>query len=401
MSKQEKIILYTLAAINFLNIMDFMIMMPLGPQLMRILNISPQQFGVIVSSYTFSAGISGFVTAFVIDRLDRKRSLTILFIGFVLGTFMCGFAWNYEVLIAARIFTGLFGGVLGATIMAIVSDVIPLERRGHAMGVIMSAFSVASVFGVPFGFYIATHSDLGWHAPFIFLGITGVPIWFLIQKYIPSISHHIKQDGHQNPLEILKAIGSNRNHLYALLMMMVLMMGHFSIIPFLSPYMVSNVGFEESQLTYIYFIGGALTIFTSPYIGKLADKKGKLKVFTLFVILSLVPIFGITNMPKIPIAYVLVVTAAFFVFSGGRFAPAQAMVTGSVDPKLRGSFMSISSALQQLTAGFASYFAGTLVTKMPDGTLQGYNYVGYIAIGFTLCSIFIARQLTSFEGKPY
>ncbi len=381
--------------------MDFMIMMPLGPQLMRLFAIGPKEFGVIVSSYTFSAGVSGILTAFLIDRIDRKKALSILYIGFIIGTFLCGLAWDYKVLIAARIFTGLFGGVLGAIVMAIVSDVIPLDRRGQAMGVIMAAFSVASVFGVPFGLYFATHSSLAWHAPFLFLGVCGIPIWFLIQRYIPSLNQHIKKEGHQNPIEILKAIFSNKNQVLALVLMMFLMMGHFSIIPFLSPYMVSNVGFQESELTYIYFIGGLLTIFTSPYIGKLADRKGKLKVFTIFVVLSLIPVWGITNMPPIPMPYVLTVTAAFFVFSGGRFAPAQAMVTGAVNPALRGSFMSISASLQQLTAGFASYFAGTLVTKMPDGTLQGYNVVGYFAIGFTFCTIFIVRQLRSFEGKAY
>ncbi len=401
MSKQEKIILYILTAINFTNIMDFMIMMPLGPQLMRVFDIGPKEFGLIVSSYTFSAGISGFIAAFVIDRIDRKRTLSILYVGFILGTLLCGIAWDYRLLIAARVFTGIFGGVLGATVLAIVSDVIPLERRGQAMGTIMTAFSVASIFGVPFGLFIATHSELGWHAPFLFLGICGIPIGFLIHKYIPTLNSHIQPERHKKPLEILKAIVANNNQILALLLMVILMIGHFSIIPFLSPYMVANVGFKEYELPYIYFIGGLLTIFTSPYVGKLADQKGKLKIFIIFVVLSVFPVFGITHMPRIDMVWVLTVTAAFFVFSGGRFGPAQAMVTGAVDPALRGSFMSISSALQQITAGLASYAAGFIVVKQSDGTLVGYDTVGIIAICFTLTTIFIASKLTSFDGKKY
>ncbi|MCF8426689.1 MAG: MFS transporter [Bacteroidia bacterium] len=401
MSKQEKLILYTLAAVNFTNIMDFMIMMPLGPQLMRLFDITPQQFGIIVSSYTFSAGVSGFFAAFVIDRIDRKRTLTILYIGFIIGTLLCGIAWDYHFLIAARIFTGIFGGVIGATVLAIVSDVIPLERRGEAMGTIMTAFSVASVFGVPFGLYLATHVSLGWHAPFLFLGVCGIPIGYLIHKLVPSLNQHISKEKSKSPLEILKAIGSSRNQVIALILMIFIMMGHFSLIPFLSPYMVANVGFSESDLTYIYLVGGICTIFTSPIIGRMADKKGKLKIFTIFGILSLIPVAILTNLPQTPLVWALTVTAFFFIFSNGRFGPAQAMVTGAVDPKLRGSFMSISSSFQQITAGVASYIAGTMVHKMGDGTLSGYNYVGYFSLFFTIISLFIAQRMRTHDGSKY
>lgn len=401
MIKKERILLLTLAAVNFTNIMDFMIMMPLGPQLMRIFNITPQQFGGLVSSYTVSAGISGFFAAFLIDKFDRKRALTIMYIGFITGTLICGISQSYGILMGARIFTGIFGGVLGAIVLSIVGDVIPVERRGQAMGIIMTAFSVASVFGVPFGLFMAAKTVLGWHAPFLFLGFCGLPIGFLIYKYVPHINKHVKANEGVTPLAVLKAIASSNNQLRALLLMMVIMMGHFSIIPFLSPYMVSNVGFTESDIAYIYFIGGALTIFTSPYIGKLADKNGKYKIFMIFVLLSTIPIFLITNMPQLNMFWALCITALFFIFSGGRFGPAQAMVTGAVDPRIRGSFMSINSSLQQLSAGMAAYLAGFIVTKSPDASLQGYHIVGYLAIVFTLFSIFIARQLKTFDGKSF
>jgi predicted MFS family arabinose efflux permease len=290
MQKNERILLITLAAINFTNIMDFMIMMPLGPQLIRYFDITPQQFTLLVSAYTFSAGISGFFAAFIVDRFDRKSFLRFLFFGFLVGTLACGLAPTYELLLTARIFTGVFGGVLGAIILAIVGDVIPFEKRGQAMGMIMAAFSVASALGVPFGIFLA--NMFSWHAPFIFLAIFGLPVMFLIWKYIPSITAHIhNKDVRPNPIAILRAITSDPNQRKAITLMMVLMFGHFSIIPLLSPFMVSNVGFEEYQLTYIYAIGGILTIFSSPLIGKWADKYGKRKIFTIFISLCVIPIF--------------------------------------------------------------------------------------------------------------
>ena len=167
------------------------------------------------------------------------------------------------------------------------------------------------------------------------------------------------------------------------------MIGHFSIIPFLSPYMVANVGFTEQELSYIYLIGGLFTMFTSPLIGKLADKIGKLRVFSIFVVLCAIPVYFITSMPHVPIWIALIATSAFFIVSGGRFIPAQAMVTATVKPETRGSFMSISSALQQIAAGFASYGAGLIVVKEPSGQLSNYNIVGFIAIGATLLTIFL------------
>lgn len=400
MQKNERVLLLTLAALNFTNIMDFMIMMPLGPQLMRIFDISPKQFGIIVSSYTISAGISGFCSAFLIDKFDRKTALSFLYTGFIIGTFMCGLAPNYEMLLFARIFTGIFGGVMGAVVLSIVGDVIPVERRGQAMGTLMAAFSVASVFGVPFGLFIATHSELGWHAPFLFLAICGLPVAYFIYKYVPSINKQIEAGKDNNPWQIIKNVTSTKNQLWAMLLMIMIMMGHFAIIPFLSPYMVSNLGFQESQLPLIYMIGGAFTIFSSPLIGKAADKYGKLNVFIVFIILCTIPVLTITNMPKVPIYYVLGVTSLFFVFSGGRMIPAQAMVTSSVNPMYRGSFMSITSALQQLSAGFASYIAGVLVHKdTQTGQLEGYHYVGLFSVTLTLLSIFIAVKVRTFDGN--
>ena len=399
MNTKERLLLLTLAAINFTNIMDFMIMMPLGPQLMRIFNINTQQFGLVVSSYTFSAGFSGFCTAFFIDKFDRKRFLQVLYAGFLVGTLLCGLANTYELLMIARIFTGLFGGVLGAVILAIVGDVIPFDRRGQAMGFVMAAFSIASVLGVPFGLRIA--NQFGWNTPFLVLAFLALPVQFFIFKFVPNLSTHTQAGKQVQVLQVIKNITSSPNQRKAITLMMVVMFGHFSIIPFLSPYMVSNVGFTEGQLEQIYFFGGLSTIITSPLIGKLADRIGKLKVFTIFVSISIIPVLFITNMPRVDIWITLIATSVFFAVSSGRFIPAQAMVTATVEPQNRGSFMSIVSSMQQLSAGLAAYIAGLVVVKQSNGEMFYYNWVGLMSVAAAIVTLFLVRRITAADGSKF
>lgn len=384
--------------------MDFMIMMPLGPNLISTFGITPSDFGLLVSSYSISAFISGIVTTFIINKFDRKDYLMRVFIGFLVGTFACGLAPTFITLLIARFATGLFGGVLGAIILAIVSDAIPFERRGQAMGFIMAAFSLASVAGVPFGIFIATHSKqysfLGWHAPFLLLAILGIPVYFLVSKFVPRQSKELQLAAAQmDVMKNIKAIFSNKNNLLALSFGVVMMMGHFCIIPFLSPYMVSNVGMREEDLPLIYLVGGGVTIFTSPLIGKLADKFGKLVVFISLAAIYVIPVYLITNLGPHPLYMVLTLSAIFFIFSG-RFIPMQAMVTGAVEPTVRASFMSFNSSIQQLANGIAAFFAGIVVTTV-DGKLVNYEVLGYFSIGMALLSIFIATRLRSSDGKKF
>jgi predicted MFS family arabinose efflux permease len=158
--RRERLVVLILAAVQFTTIVDFMIVMPLGPQLMRSLQIDPAQFGVIVSSYTFAAGIAGLVATTIVDRFGRRTTFMTLNAGFLLGTLFCGLAPTYELLVASRIATGAFGGILGGMAMAIIGDVFPEERRGRATGSLMTGFALASVAGVPLGQLLGT--SVGW-----------------------------------------------------------------------------------------------------------------------------------------------------------------------------------------------------------------------------------------------
>lgn len=390
--KNEKFLLWTLALINFIHIVDFMILMPLGPQLMRIFEISPREFGLLVSSYTFSAGISSFFGAFFLDRFDRKKILLWVYMGFTLATLACALSPSYSILLFARVLSGLFGGLTSALILAIIGDVIPDQRRGRAMGLVMAAFSVASVLGVPLGLFLASLSN--WHTPFFILTGTSLLSLVMVFKYIPSIRDHLDQGYlRPNPMLVISRVIGNSNQMRAISLSVMMMFGQFMIIPFLSPYTVSNIGFTEMQLTYIYMAGGAFTIFTSPWVGKLSDKYGKLKIFTIFMALNVVPIAIITHLGVTPIFFVLMVSTLFFVTSNGRFVPAAALITGTAKPENRGSFLSFNSAVQQMATGLASLIAGVIIGENAAGELTNFNLVGYLAIFFSLLCIPLARRI--------
>jgi DHA1 family inner membrane transport protein len=400
MNSKERIILLLLAAINFTHILDFMIMMPLGNYLMPYFNISSQQFSMLVAAYTFSAGISGFLVAFFVDKFDRKRVLLVGYTGFLIGTLFCALSPTYSILLLSRIVAGIFGGLIGAQVLSIVADTVPYERRGAAMGIIMAAFSVASVFGVPFSLYLA--NIFNWHGPFFFVAGMGAILVPFLLKYLPKMNAHIllNEGKKVNPLQLIKDIVKDKNQVLALALSASIMLGHFLIIPFLNPFLEFNKGFSKAQTPIVYMVGGALTLITSPFLGKLADKIGKHRLFIIMALLVTIPIAIITNLPATPFYFVLIITGFWFVVSSGRMIPAQALVSNVVSSERRGSFMSINSSVQQIFVGLASIIAGLVVVKTSTNAIENYEITGYIGIAVTLISIFFVSKLnTRLSGK--
>lgn len=397
MTSKERIILILLAALNFTHILDFMIMMPLGSYLMPYFGVSGQKFSVIVAAYSVSACIASLVASFFVDGFDRKKVLLFGYIGFLGGTILCGFAPSANLLLAARIVAGLFGGLIGAQVMSIVADTFPYERRGQAMGYLMTAFSLASVIGVPLGLTLA--NVISWHAPFLLVGFLGIAVVPLLIRYIPSMTKHLHAaeatEGEKLPrVQNFLSIFRNKKQVLALTLAGSLMLGHFLIIPFINPFMEFNVGFSKGQTKFIYMVGGLVTLISAPLAGKLADKVGKLKVYVWAAILSLPPIFLITNMPSIPFYYVLIVTGFWFMVANARGVTASAMVSGVVAPEHRGSFMSINSAIQQMCTGIAALIAGFIVvTDKTTQKITHYPWVGYLSLAVILICIFLGKRL--------
>ncbi|MHC2990732.1 sugar transporter [Pontibacter sp. HJ8] len=388
---REGLLIFILAAIQFTHMMDFVIMMPLGPQLMRVFQISPREFGLLVSAYTFSAAIAGFVSALFIDRFDRKHALLALYLGFIIGTLGCALAPTFGLLLTARVVAGGFGGVLGALVLAIIGDAIPEYRRGAATGRVMAAFSVASIAGIPIGLYLA--SEMSWHAPFYLLVGLSLIILLGSVRFLPPMRGHLTNAVPGNPFQVLKAILVQRNLQWAMSLMLALTVAGFLVVPFISPYMVANVGFTERELSYIYLFGGLATVFTSQWAGRLADKYGKQLVFRAAALISLVPILLITNLPPVQHYVALLVSTVFFIFFGARFVPAMSLMTSSVEPKLRGSFMSISSSVQQLGAGIAALVSGFIVQEAADGKLVHFEWVGIMACVVTLVAVWVVQHI--------
>lgn len=392
MTKQERIILILLASINFTHILDFMIMMPLGNFLMPHFNITPHQFTLIVSSYSYAAFATGIVAAFFVDRFDRKKVLLFGYTGFIIGTILCGLAPTYLLLIAARTMAGLFGGLIGAQVLSIVADSFAYEKRGRAMGYLMSAFSIASVIGVPFSLYLA--KLFSWHAPFIFVGALGLLIVPIVIRYMPAMNTHlISKAERPDTMDIINNLFSNKQQLIALGFSAFLIMGHFLIIPFINPYMEFNVGFTKDQTPLIYMVGGAATLISAPLFGKMADKFGKLRVFTICAILSLVFVFAITNMTALNFYFVLLIMGLWFVTTNGRTIASQALISNVVNSSQRGSFMSFNSSIQQAFIGSASIIAGYIVQNDGHNKIVHYNWVGYLSLLIIGSCIYIGFRL--------
>jgi len=388
---RERSLLIILAGVQFTHLMDFMVLMPLGPQFMRIWEISASQFALLVSAYTLSGAIASVLCALYIDRFDRKLALLYLYGGFVVSTFLCAAAADFGWLLAARTVSGAFGGVAGAAVYSIIGDVIPEPRRGTAMGIVMTAFPVSAVAGVPFGLALANWFD--WRAPFVFIGIISTIILIGAAWMLPRMSAHVEQAKSRKPFRQAREVFSNSNHLRALTLTAVMIFGGFSVIPFISPYMVANVGLTEADLPYLYFFGGLATVFTARLWGRMSDRHGKFAMFTVISSVSIIPLLLATNLPPAPVWVAVLVMVMFMVFVSGRFVPAMAIVTSAAQPAVRGSFLSFNAAIQQVGSSAASLSAGLIIGRTASGTLTGFWISGLIAVTCTFAAIWLARKI--------
>ena len=383
--KKERFFLFALAGIQFTHILDFMIMMPLGPEFIRELNINTHEFGLLLSSYTFAAAIAGVFATYFVDRFERRVLLLSLYACFIVATLVCGFAPDYHSLFIARAFAGAFGGILGSLVQTIIADSIPFERRGKALGTVMSAFSVSTVAGVPLSLLLANNiPSLGWRAPFIFIALISSLILYLGYRNIPKISGHLGHTHEGSRLSQIWNIFLAHQHLRAFIFMALIMLTGFSVIPYIALYLTSNVGIDNSYISLVYLCGGIATLMSSRLIGHMADRYGKVRIFRVLAIISLVPLLVTTNLMPVPLWVVLINSTAFFILVSGRMIPAMAIVSQVVDAKIRGTFMSLVGSVQMLASGLASVIAGAVVTIAADGKMEHYNLVGY---GAALCGL--------------
>lgn len=392
--RRELIVMLILAAVQFTTIVDFMIVMPLGPQLMRMLKISPAQFGWVVASYTFAAGAAGLIASSIVDRFARRTTFIVLYTGFLLGTLSCGLAPNYHALVLARVITGAFGGILGGMSMAIIGDVFPESRRGRATGMLMTGFALASVAGVPLGQYLGTL--YGWHIPFYTLAISGIPALILTPFGLPPLNGHVGKT-HAHPLRSVAETFTHPGHLAPFALIILLMMGNFTVFPYLNPFLVHNVGVDELHLSYMYMAGGALSLLTSPVVGRLADRHGKLFMYRCLIPGSACMLVLITCLPPAPTVVAAAVFGALMMFNVGRMIAAMAMIISSVAPHRRGAFLSANSSVQHVSSGLGAYIGGLIVAEGVEGQIDRFYLVGIFAAVTTLITLWLAGRIRAVD----
>ena len=396
--EQKRLILFTLALVNFTHIVDAMLIMPLGDIFIEMFQINAQQYSLLVSSYALAAFFSSLFGVFYLDLFDRKKALLFIYTGFAIGTFLCAFAESYIMLLSLRFLTGAFGGLIGALVLSVISDIFPFKERGQAMGVLMSAFAAASALGVPIGIYLAAKGS--WQWPFFGIGILGMIISLFMYFRFPALKDHLSQvDPNRSFLRTIRAITSDLNQVNALGAGFIIVLAHFLIIPFISPYMIKNVGLSQLEISYQFFFGGLATVISSPFIGKVVDRFGVMPVFSTVMVFSFIPTVWITNLGVAPLWYAIVVTTLFFIFGSGRMIPPNTIITAATGVSNRGSFMSVKSALQQLAIALASIISGMVVYLTPENQFAGYHWVGYLSIAIGLLSIYLLSRIKVAQGN--
>lgn len=384
-SRYQIFVIAVLAFLQFSLILDFMIISPLGAIVMPALAISPRQFGLAVSAYAFSAGASGLLAAGFADRFDRKRLLLFFYAGFILGTLLCALATTYPLLLAARIVTGLFGGVIGSVVLAIATDLFAFEMRGRVMGYIQTAFAASQVLGLPAALYFANRWD--WHAPFWAIIAVAVPAGLVIAFFMKPVAAHLTLTQEHSPwMHLVHTIAEPRYRL-AFILSMLLPTGGYMLMPFGTAYMVGNIGLALSTLPTIYLVTGLCTVFVGPAVGKASDSFGKFRTFLFGTLLTIVMVAIWTNLGPTPLAGVIAVNVLLFIAIFSRMIPAQALFSAIPDVSKRGAFNAVNASLQQFAGGISAAVAGLVIVEGPGGTLRHFNWLGTIVIAVSLVSL--------------
>jgi len=375
-----------LAFLQFSVVVDFMILSPLGAQLLHDLRITTAQFGLVVSAYAFSAGLAGLLTAGFADRFDRKTLLLFFYTGFVLGTLFCGLAPNYHMLLAARIVTGLFGGVIGSISFAIVADLFPMEKRGRVMGFVQTSFAASQVLGIPLGLVIANR--WGWHMPFLFVAGLSAAVGAVALVRLQPIDAHLRVANDRNPLHHLWTTATKPRHLVGYSATILLATGGFMLMPFSSAFSVNNLGIPLEKLPVVYVATGLCSMFAGPLLGKLGDQIGKIKVFIGGTLSCVLLVLIYTRLGITPLWLVILVNILLFITVNARIVSSSALISGVPALADRGAFMSVNASLQQISGGVAAAVAGMIVVQTGEhAPLENYGLLGLVVMTAMLVTV--------------
>ncbi|MFH6936752.1 MFS transporter [Flavobacterium sp. FlaQc-30] len=394
----QKLVIFLLALTQFTVVLDFMVMSPLGDIMMKTLKITASQFGIAVSAYAFSAGISGLLTAGFADKFDRKKLLLFFYIGFTIGTVFCAIAPSFILLVAARIFTGIFGGVIGSISMAIVADLFSLQQRGKVMGFIQMGFGVSQVLGIPIGLYIA--NAWGWHVPFLWIAAMAAIITLVLSFKLQPIVEHLSLKQEKTPIQHLWHTISKPHYQVGFLSTALLSIGGFMMMPFGSAFAINNLKVTNDELPLLFMITGVATLITMPIAGKLSDKFSKFKLFAFATLFAIIVMNVYAHFAATPFWIVLVTNILMMMAIMSRMVPSTTLTSAIPEPQDRGAFMSINSSLQQMAGGFGAMIAGLIIVQKDNyAPLEHYDTLAMVASVIMLISIYLVSRVSKIVYK--
>jgi predicted MFS family arabinose efflux permease len=396
----ERLIIFLVGAVQFVNVLDFVMVMPLGPDFAEALGIPTSQIGVVGGSYTAAAALAGVLGSLFLDRFDRRPALAVAMVGLVIGTALGGLATGLGSLLLARVVAGVFGGPATSLSLAVIADVIPPARRGKAMGAVMGAFSVASVLGVPAGLELSQR--LSWRAPFFAVAGLGLVVALTAVGLMPSMRQHLAAPRAQGGAGPKTGLLDSMTGI-ALANTALTMCGVFAVVPNISAFVQHNLGFPRDKIGFLYFVGGIASFGAMRGVGLLADAFGYTSMIALGTALHVFALLtGFVN-PTHSLPVLLIFTA--YMLSGGvRMVPMQALASRVPRSEQRARFMSAQSAVQHAASALGAMLASLLLVAAPDGRLIGMERVAWGAIALALVvpigAFVLERRVRARDARP-
>lgn len=384
-TRYQIFLIVILSILQFTVTLDFMILYPLGIQVIPQLKISPAQFGLVVSAYAFSAGISGLLAAGFLDRFDRKKILLFFYTGFIIGTALCAIANSYYSLLFARIITGLFGGVIASVIFAIITDLFPSQMLGRVFGYVQTAFSATQILGYPIGMFFVNLQE--WRAAFAAIVVASIPIGILILWKLKPVNEHLKLATNKNAFAQIFASFTIPKYQLAFAGTALLSVGGYMLVPLGGVFIVNNLEISVKKLHYIYLVGGLFSFFIGPMVGQICGLFGKIQTSIFGTVVLVVGVIFFTNLEKPSLFLVIVANAVILMGIIYRMIPAQVLISAVPEQSHRGAFMAVNSSIQQVAGGLAAATSGMIVSQDAQGILKGYDTVGYVVAIMSVLSL--------------
>ncbi|MBF5044639.1 MFS transporter [Aggregicoccus sp. 17bor-14] len=379
-SPSERAVVFLIGAVQFVNILDFVMVTPLGPFFVKGLGVEASHIGLLAGSYTAAASVAGFVGSYFLDRFDRRRALGLAMAGLVACTAAGGLSTGLTFLVATRVLAGVFGGPATSLAYAIIADVIPVERRGRALGAVMGAFSVASVVGVPLALQAAQLG--GWRLPFFSVAGLGLLVVLGAVLLLPPLRGHLAQ-GPRARVPLRALLGRREVQLSYTLTATAMAAG-FVVIPNFPAYLAQNLGYPVTSLWKVYLFGGVVSFATLRVMGPLVDRLGSFRVGsagTVLVVACTALLF--LHYPRgLPVPLLFM---AFMLAMGTRNVAYNTLTSRVPENPVRARFMSLQSAVQHLASASGAFLGSQLLTDLPDGRLGGVGRVAWVSIVLTAC----------------